>query len=179
MTSKPTRPDAYRRLAASARFVPGLPGSPIDVEEVQRMKKPAASMAQEIAQAARLFEQRRTGHGPQSVTVVLRDDVVVITLHGALSQAERKLAKDPDGAAQLQEFHRQLFASTSASLRSEVERICGVKVGESGAEIEPGTGTVLKVFTTGTIVQVFLLADRVEADAWADGGRAAGPRRTG
>jgi uncharacterized protein YbcI len=63
------------------------------------MDKPKVDLAQQIAQAARAFERQRTGHGPRSVTVVMSDDVLVITLHGALSQAERNLAGNPDGAA--------------------------------------------------------------------------------
>ena len=134
------------------------------------MDSPKGSMAQQIAQVARAFEQQRTGHGPKSVTVVLSDDTLVITLHGALSEAERALAKDPVGAAQLQEYHRQLFASAASTLRREIERITGVKVHEAVAEIEPSTGTVVKVLTTGTVVQVFLLADSVETDVWKSDG---------
>ena len=52
-------------------------------------------------------------------------------------------------------------------MRREIERIAGVEVREETAEIEPGTGTVMKVFSTGTVVQVFLLADSVETDAWS------------
>lgn len=131
------------------------------------MGKPGSAMAQQIARAAIDFEQQRTGHVPRSVTVVLSDDTLVIALHGALSEAERALARNPEGAAQLQEFHRQLFASASASLRQQIERITGVEVREATAEVEPTTGTVVKVFTSGTVVQVFLLADGVAADTWS------------
>jgi uncharacterized protein YbcI len=85
-----------------------------------------------------------------------------------LSEAERALANKPEGAAQVQEFHRQLFASAADTLRTEVEKITGVKVHEATAEIEPATGTVVRVFTSGTVVQVFLLADKVATDAWSD-----------
>jgi uncharacterized protein YbcI len=76
------------------------------------MNQSQSTMAQQIAQAAIAFEQRRTGnHVPKSVTVVLSEGTLVITLHEALSPAERVLAESPAGAAQMQEFHRQLFAS--------------------------------------------------------------------
>jgi uncharacterized protein YbcI len=127
-----------------------------------------SGMAQQIAQAARAFEQEITGHRPRSVTVVLSDDALVITLHGALSEAERALAKDPDGVTQLREFHQQLFVSAADKLRREIERITGVNVREAAAEIEPSAGTVVKVFSTGTVVQVFLLADSVETDVWSN-----------
>src|SRR5437016_10715158 len=131
------------------------------------MNKAASTMAQEIGQAAIAFEQVRTGHVPRSVSVVLGEDTLVITLHGALSPAERTLAKSPAGAAQVQEFHRQLFNNASEALRQEIKRITGVEVREAAVEIEPTTGTMLQVFTTGTMVQVFLLAGDVPADSWS------------
>jgi hypothetical protein len=80
------------------------------------------------------------------------------------------LARDPVGAAQVQEFHRQLFTSASEPLRQEIERITGVAVREATAEVETTTGTVVQVFTTGTMVQVFLLAHGVPEDAWNKSG---------
>jgi uncharacterized protein YbcI len=56
-------------------------------------------MAEQIARAASDYEFERTGRLPKSVTVVLGNDTVVITLHEALSPAERSLAKSPAGAA--------------------------------------------------------------------------------
>jgi uncharacterized protein YbcI len=116
------------------------------------------TMAQQIAQASVAFEEKRTGHAPDSATVVLSQDTLVVTLHGSLSPAEKALASTPEGAAQVQEFHRQLFAATSHSLREEIQRITGVEVREATAEVETTSGTVVQVFTSGTMVQVFLLA---------------------
>src|SRR5689334_3070399 len=110
----------------------------------------ADSTAKQIAEAAIEFERQTTGRVPKSVTVVLSGDTLVITLHGALSPAEKALATSPDGMAQVQEFHRQLFANASDSLRQEIKRITGVEVREAVAEVETATGTVVKVFTSGT-----------------------------
>ncbi len=131
----------------------------------------AIPMAKQIARAAIAFEQETTGHTPKSVTVVLSDQTLVITLHGALSPAEKALAANPGGTAQVQEFHRQLFANASDTLRQEIKRITGVEVREATAEVESGTGTVVKVFTSGTVVQVFLLAQSVPPDSWSGSGR--------
>jgi uncharacterized protein YbcI len=127
----------------------------------------AVSRAEQIAQAALDFERQTTGRTPKSVTVVLSDNTLVITLHGALSPAEKILAGTPEGIAQVQEFHQQLFASASAALREEIKRITGVEVREAASEVETATGTVVKVFTSGTVVQVFLLAHSVAADTWS------------
>jgi uncharacterized protein YbcI len=124
-------------------------------------------MAQQTASAASEFEYQRTGHAPRSVTVVLSDTTLVITLHGALTPAEKALARSPEGAAQIQEFHRQLFTNASEPLRQEIRRITGVDVREATAEVEPTTGTVVGVFTTGTTVQVYLLAHPVAAESWS------------
>ena len=91
-------------------------------------------MAQRIAEAATAFQRQRTGHAPKSVTVVLSGDTLVITLHGALSPAEQAMAQSPDGAAKVQEFHRQLFLSASDTLRQEIKRITGMEVREATAE---------------------------------------------
>jgi uncharacterized protein YbcI len=135
------------------------------------MNKSKSTMAQQIAQAAIAFEQRRTGnHVPKSVTVVLSEGTLVITLHEALSPAERALAKSPAGAAQMQEFHRQLFASASDALRQEIKRITGMAVREATAEVETSTGAVVQAFTTGTVVQVFLLDGSVATETWRGSG---------
>jgi uncharacterized protein YbcI len=131
------------------------------------MVKSDSTMAQQIAQAASAFEHQRTGHTPKSVTVVLGDDTLVIRLHGALSPAEKALAQSPAGAAQMQEFHRQLFASSSDPLRQEIRRITGVEVREAAAEVETITGAVMQMFASGTVVQVFLLARSVPAGTWS------------
>ena len=102
------------------------------------------------------------------MTVVLSEGTLVITLHEALSPAEKELAKTPAGAAQMQEFHRQLFASSSDSLRQEINRITGMKVREATAEVEPASGAVVQAFTTGTVVQVFLLAGNAPTETWSE-----------
>jgi uncharacterized protein YbcI len=134
------------------------------------MEKLQLTMAQQIAQAASAFQLRRTGHTPKVVTVVLSGDTLVVTLHEALSPAEQALARSPVGAAQVQEFHRQLFATSSATLRDEIKRITGVAVREAAAEVETTTGTVVHAFTNGTMVQVFLLAQGIPEGEWQRNG---------
>jgi uncharacterized protein YbcI len=100
----------------------------------------------------------------------MSEGTLVITLHEALTPAERALARTPAGAAQVQEFHRQLFASASDGLRQEITRITGLAVREAAAEVEPATGAVVQAFTSGTVVQVFLLNGIAPTGAWSGGG---------
>ena len=115
--------------------------------------------AKQLADVARQFETHRTGRAPDSVTAVLSDDSLVITLRGALSSAEQEAAKTPVGAAQVRESHRQHFLISDSSLRHEVETITGVAVLEVTSEV-----TTL----TGTVVLVFLLAASVAASTWTE-----------
>ena len=115
------------------------------------------SMAQQITEVVNTFQHQTTGHMPTAVTVVLSEDTLVITLHEALSPAEKVLAQSAEGAAQVQEFHRQLFAASSETLRQEIQRITGKAVREARVEVEPATGVIVHAFTTGTVVQIFLL----------------------
>ncbi len=120
--------------------------------------KQTGTVAEQIARAICEFQHKSTGHTPTAVSVVLSEDTLVITLHEALTPAEKAMAKSAGGAEKLQEFHRQLFASTSESLRQEINRITGRQVREAAAEVEPTSGSIVHAFTTGTTVQVFLLA---------------------
>ena len=125
------------------------------------------SMAQQIAEVVMEFQRKTTGRAPKAVTVVLSLDTLVVTLHDALSPAEKVLAESPEGAAQVQEFHRQLFAYSCQPLRDEIRRITGVAVREAVIEIEPASGAVMQAFTNNATVQLFRMAQRVPHDSWS------------
>ena len=137
------------------------------------MNNTNSQFAQQLADVARVCQQQRTGLAPTAVTAVLSDDTLVVTLHNALTPAERDLARTSEGAAQVQEFHRQLFFSESESMRQEIRRITGREVREATAEIETATGAVVHAFTTGSMVQVFLLTP--ESERADDDGRCPSP----
>ncbi len=109
------------------------------------------------------MQRQRTGRAPKAVTAVLSEDALVVTLYDALTPAEKALAGTPQGAAQVQEFHRQLFSSDYESMRQEIKRITGRDVREATAEIQTTTGAVIHAFTTGAMAQMFLLTPEVAA----------------
>jgi uncharacterized protein YbcI len=125
------------------------------------------SVAHQIADAASAFEQKRTGLFPSAVTVVLSAETLVITLHGALSRAEQSIAKTPEGAAQMREFHRLLFATSSEPLCQEIKRITGAEVCQADPGIPSAAATVVPFFTIGAIVQVFLLSHKLPTETWS------------
>ncbi len=128
-----------------------------------------SNIARRLANLSSRLQEQRTGYAPKAVTVVLSDDTLVVTLHEALTPAERVLTRSLEGAAQVQEFHRQLFANSTDEMREEIKRITGRLVREAAVEIETGTGAVVHAFTTGTMVQVFLLTQGSLPNSGTDG----------
>ena len=133
------------------------------------MNELESTVSKQLTELARTLQEQRTGHAPTAVTVVLNEGTLVFTLHDALTPAERALAKSPAGASRVQEFHRQLFANCMDEMRNEISRITGHQVREAAAEIETATGTVVHAFTTGAMVQVFLLSRDGTPDLAPDG----------
>lgn len=128
-------------------------------------------ITEQLAELAYNRHTLRTGHAPKSVAVVLSKGTLVFTLHGALSPAEQDLASSPKGASQVQEFHRQLFTNSSDEMRQEIERLTGQKIRQASVEVETASGTLVQAFSSGDVVQIFLLTNGV-AKSRADESRA-------
>lgn len=123
------------------------------------MNEPLSSsqLSRELAQIALAMQSERTGHTPKAVTVVASEETVVLTLHEALTPAERILASTESGAAKVEQYHRALFAVSCDELRKEIQRLTGRKVREAAVVVEPATGAIVHAFTSGTVVQIFQL----------------------
>jgi len=130
------------------------------------IQQSAHTMAEQIALAAMVFQQQRTGHKPKSVSVMFSGDTLVVTRHGALSPGEQAMVRTPEGAAKVQEFHRQLFHNASDTLQQEIKRITGVEVNEESAEVDPRCGPLVTVFPSGTMVLVFQLSGNVPSGSF-------------
>ena len=117
----------------------------------------SANFSKELAEIALAMQSERTGHTPKAVTVVASDETVVLTLHEALTPAEKILARTESGAAKVEQYHRALFAVSCDELRKEIQRLTGRKVREAAVVVEPATGAIVHAFTSGTVVQIFQL----------------------
>ncbi len=120
------------------------------------------SIAEQIGHAASAFEQIRTGHVPKSVTVVLSEDTLVVTLRGVLTRAERVLANTQEGAGWVREYHRRLLMSSSSSLLDEIKRITGLPARESTIE-----GATVPMFEIGAVVHIFILGTAIPLSVWS------------
>ena len=115
------------------------------------------SVLKELAQIASSMQAKRTGHAPKAVTVVASDEMVVLTLHEALTPAEKILAQTEAGAAQVEQYHRALFAVSCDELRMEIQRLTGRRVREAVVAVAAATGAIVHALTSGTVVQIFQL----------------------
>ena len=120
-------------------------------------KATSVNFSKELAEIALTMQSERTGHTPKAVTVVASDETVVLTLHEALTPAEKILARSEGGAAKVEQYHRALFAVSCDELRRDIQRLTGRKVREAAVVVEPATGAIVHAFTSGTVVQIFQL----------------------
>ena len=127
------------------------------------MNESRSPLTQQVARVAGELQQKRTGVAPTAVSAMLSGNTLVVTLDDALTPAEQALSRTTQGAAQVQEFHRQLFASSSTSIRERIKTITGRDVREATAEIETETGAIAHAFKSGAMVQVFLLSPEVDS----------------
>jgi len=118
---------------------------------------PRRRLVRRIAQATGTFEHLLTGRVPNCVTVISNGDWLVVSLHEALSNVERRLAATADGLARVRDFHRYIFDRSLDSLREHVRHSTGVEINGALAHVDPDTGSVLKTFTTDPAVELFLL----------------------
>jgi len=137
-------------------------------------KAHTTDFSKELAGIALAMQSERTGHPPKAVTVVASDETVVLTLHEALTPAEKILARSEAGAAKVEQYHRALFAVSCDELRNEIQRLTGRRVREAAVVVEPATGAIVHAFTSGTVVQVFQLEPNGVATHAVAGSSAAG-----
>jgi len=117
----------------------------------------SSAVSKELADIALAMQSERTGHTPKAVTVVASDETVVVTLHEALTPAEKVLARTEAGASKVEDYHRALFAVSCNELRREIQRLTGRKVREAAVVMEPASGSIVHAFPSGTMVQIFQL----------------------
>jgi len=135
------------------------------------MNQPQLTIGERIARAAHAFELRRTKHGRKWAAIFMNEKTIVIALHGSLTDAEKALAQNAAGVAEVQEFHRQLFADVSALLLRKIKSITGMDVRHSSGEIDSTTGRVVHLFTTDTVGENFPRAPSGFAETSTPGGQ--------
>jgi len=111
---------------------------------------PEGDLKERIAQTILRFEKDRLGLAPQSVTVDLSPQTVIVTLREACPPAERQYAAVGDGRALLERLYRELFEAVRKDLEALISRMVGSGVRTSQLIIDPASGNGLIVFALAT-----------------------------
>jgi uncharacterized protein YbcI len=120
-------------------------------------------VARRVAHAVGGFEHRLLGRVPSSVTVVVKDDSMVLTVCETFSPMERRLARTDEGRERLRAFHRFLFSATRDAFREHVREHTGIDLCGALAHVDADAGSIFKTFTTGADIECFLLGDALPA----------------
>ena len=96
------------------------------------------------------FEQEYMGRGPKDIHTHLIGDLLVVRLHGVLTEAEQQLVRTlpaEKGRGLLKQVRTQLMETARPSLEAMVQGITGTKVVSLHHDISTQTGEEVVLFT--------------------------------
>ncbi|MBT7067022.1 MAG: DUF2294 family protein [Verrucomicrobia bacterium] len=108
-----------------------------------------AKLKQTIVQIVTHFEQDQMWITPNLISVTLEPGLLVVTLRGVTSQAERHLAEQEDGRVLLQNLFRRLFDSVKQDLEKGIENSLKQVVRQSRLNVDPRFGSGILLFDLG------------------------------
>ena len=128
-----------------------------------------------LARAAAEFEQRLFGRPPRSVTVTSQGNTISLCLQQPFGEMERELAADPASGRRIRVFHEDLFACLRGPFRDHVATATGIDLPVALLDIDLEHGCLLKTFSTGPEIDLYLfgpaadpLAAPIDGHAHAD-----------
>jgi len=103
-------------------------------------------MEDEITKAMIQWEREYKGRGPSEAKTDITRNMVIVTLKGVLSQAERRLATEKEGMALIKKLRQQLVELGRAELEAIILEITGLQVISLHTDISTKTGERIFVF---------------------------------
>jgi uncharacterized protein YbcI len=103
-----------------------------------------------ICEGMTRFEQEYMGRGPKDIHTHLIGDLLVVRLHGVLTEAEQQLVKSlpaEKGRELLKQVRTQLIETARPVMEAMVHEITGVKVLSLHHDISTLTGEEVVLFT--------------------------------
>ncbi len=105
-------------------------------------------MEDEITKAMILWEKEYMGRGPTEARTDIIRNMVIVTLKGILSQAEKHLAKNKEGMILIKKLREQLVYQRRSELDDIIYGITQVKVLSIHSDLSTKTGERIFVFIT-------------------------------
>jgi len=111
------------------------------------MKKTKGQIEDQISTAMIQFEKEYMGRGPVETKTHVINDMILVRLMGVLTQAEKQLAKNPEGAELIKKVRANLLEQARTLLVETIEKIVPVKVVSLHTDISTKTGERVIIFT--------------------------------
>ncbi len=105
-------------------------------------------MEDEITKAMILWEKEYMGRGPTEARTDIIRNMVIVTLKGILSQAEKHLATNKEGMILIKKLREQLVYQRRSELDDIIYRITQTKVLSIHSDLSTKTGERIFVFIT-------------------------------
>ena len=111
-------------------------------------------MQRRVIEAVTCFENRSMAVKPEAVTVNLSEPYLIVTIRGAICEAERRYAQDRSSRERLEKLYAGVFDAAKPELEVAIADILGRPVRRSRISIDPMLGDAILVFvfeaTSGT-----------------------------
>jgi len=110
-----------------------------------------------ICQGISSFEQEYMGRGPKDIHAHLIGDIIVISLQGVLTAAERHLVTTQPaekGRDLLKQVRIQLIETARPMLEAMVTEVTGIKPASLHHDISTRTGEEIIIFTLSEVPQI-------------------------
>lgn len=115
-------------------------------------------MEDEITKAMIQWEREYKGRGPSEAKTDILRNMVIVTLKGVLSQAERHLAREKKGMALIKKLRQQLIEQGRPELEALVSRITSARVVSLHTDISTKTGERIIIFVMDRDLENNILA---------------------
>lgn len=103
-------------------------------------------MEDEITKAMIQWEKDYMGRGPTAAKTDILRNMIIVTLKGVLSAAEKHLAADKEGMALIKKLRQQLIEQGRSELEKVIERLTSAKVVSLHTDISTKTGERVIIF---------------------------------
>lgn len=103
-------------------------------------------MEDEITKAMIQWEKDYMGRGPTAAKTDVLRNMIIVTLKGVLSAAEKHLAADKEGMALIKKLRQQLIEQGRSELEKVIERLTSAKVVSLHTDISTKTGERVIIF---------------------------------
>ncbi len=109
-----------------------------------------------VTEAITQFERDYLGRGPKEANSFIVENLVVVTLQGILSPAERQLSHENGGVELIKQMRTRLIESSSDDLCELVAEETGIDVVSMHTDISARTGERIFVFSLNDDLEAIL-----------------------